>query len=125
VLVANSSPSAKIDENLLARALAQIDESEWRKNKSYVDDLRDRRSERRDYQMLNVWNIRNGDKISAAQRAALNDSKWLVKAADSLKDIKIQGIDLVPSPPGGVAISVATERRSTKTQTKKRKRNRR
>lgn len=125
MLVANSSPSAKIDENLLARALAQIDESEWRKNKSYVDDLRDRRSERRDYQMLNVWNIRNGDKISAAQRAALNDSKWLVKAADSLKDIKIQGIDLVPSPPGGVAISVATERRSTKTQTKKRKRNRR
>jgi len=123
ILVTNSRPPFKIDESLLTEALIQIDDSEWRKNKSYVDYLRDGRSERRDYQMLNVWKVKNSDEISAAaQLVSLNGSKWLVRAVDSLKDIKITGFDLAPSPPGGVEIRAAIERRPTKTRAKKKKR---
>lgn len=115
--------SVKIDEKLLNEALIQIDDSEWRKNKSYVDYLRDRRSERRDYQMLNVWKVEGSDEISASQVIHSNGSKWLGGAADSLKDIKMSGFDLISMPPGGVNIRLSINQEPRK-RAKKRARNR-
>jgi hypothetical protein len=41
-----------VTTDILREALMRISDSEWRKNKSYLDFLRDVRSERRDYEML-------------------------------------------------------------------------
>lgn len=109
MLRTNPPATPKIDENLLQDALIQIDDSEWRKNKSYVDYLRDRRSERRDYQMLNVWKVEGSEEISIAQVTTSNGARWLGAAADSLKDVKTPGFDLIPSPPGGVEIQSLTK----------------
>ena len=104
ILIANPRAPVKIDADLLKAALKQIDDSEWRKNKSYVDYLRDRRSERRDYQMLNVWEVRGSNEASPPGVVAFNGSKWIVKAADAPNEIKIEGFELLPAPPGGVEI---------------------
>src|ERR1017187_5540277 len=104
ILIANPRTPVKIDTALLEEALKQIDDSEWRKNKSYVDYLRDRKSERRDYQMLNVWEVKASNDVSPPGVASFNGSKWLAKAADALSEIKIQGFELLPAPPGGVEI---------------------
>jgi hypothetical protein len=104
ILIASPRTPVRIDTDLLADALKQIDDSEWRKNKSYVDYLRDRRSERRDYQMLNVWEVKGSNGASPPGVACFNGSKWLAKAADALNEIKIEGFDLLPAPPGGVEI---------------------
>jgi len=104
ILSSNKATPIRVDANLLQQALKQIDDSEWRKNQSYLDYLRDRRSERRDYQMLNVWEVKKGDSDCPPEVLEQNGSKWLPKAADKLSDIKIAGFDLVPAPPGGVEI---------------------
>jgi len=54
VLKSESAIPRKITSLLLAKALRKVGDSEWRKNKSYFDFLRDTRSERRDYQMVGV-----------------------------------------------------------------------
>jgi len=54
VLKSRSPVPRKISSQLLKRALGRVGDSEWRKNKSYFDFLRDMRSERRDYEMLTV-----------------------------------------------------------------------
>lgn len=54
----NQSPvPSEVSSQLLRDALKQVADSEWRKNKSYVDYLRDTKSERKDYQMLNIWKV--------------------------------------------------------------------
>jgi hypothetical protein len=124
ILTATPRAPVKINETLLKEALIEIDDSEWRKNKSYVDYLRDRRSERRDYQMLNVWKVQNSDEASAAQVVLSNGSKWLGGTADSLKDMKIPGFDLVPLPPGGVEIRPSIKQKLPRGGKKKKKRTR-
>jgi len=54
ILKSRSPAPRKISSKLLEKALGKVGDSEWRKNKSYFDFLRDTRSERRDYQMINV-----------------------------------------------------------------------
>jgi hypothetical protein len=54
LLKSRSPVPRKISSQLLTRALSKVGDSEWRKNKSYFDFLRDMRSERRDYEMLTV-----------------------------------------------------------------------
>jgi hypothetical protein len=104
ILASNTSTSIRVEAGLLEQALKQIDDSEWRKNQSYLDYLRDRRSERRDYQMLNVWRVIKCDGDCPPGVLTQNGSKWFPRAADKLSDIKIAGFDLTPAPPGGVEI---------------------
>jgi len=54
VLESRSPKPKKISSQLLEEALGDVGDAEWRKNKSYFDFLRDTRSERRDFQMINV-----------------------------------------------------------------------
>jgi hypothetical protein len=54
ILKSQSPAPRKISSQSLEKALSKVGDSEWRKNKSYFDFLRDTRSERRDYQMINV-----------------------------------------------------------------------
>ena len=67
ILRLQSPVPRKISSELLAKALGKVGDSEWRKNKSYFDFLRDTRSERRDYQMINVPG-RVGTKATASKR---------------------------------------------------------
>jgi hypothetical protein len=53
-LKSRSPVPRKISSQLLKEALGRVGDTEWRKNKSYFDFLRDMRSERRDYEMLTV-----------------------------------------------------------------------
>jgi SpoVK/Ycf46/Vps4 family AAA+-type ATPase len=52
VLKAQSPVPKRVSSQLLEKALRAVGDSEWRKNKSYFDFLRDMRSERRDYEMV-------------------------------------------------------------------------
>jgi len=103
-----SSNSIKISSEILREALNGVADLEWRKNKSYLDFVRDTGSERRDFQMLNVWEVRSMPEASVPGVEARNGSKWLASSADSLKDIKIPGFKLVSVASGGVEIQVAT-----------------
>jgi hypothetical protein len=67
ILRLQSPVPRKIPSQLLEKALGKVGDSEWRKNKSYFDFLRDTRSERRDYQMINVPG-RLGTKRTDAKR---------------------------------------------------------
>jgi len=93
-----------IAEDILRDALMQVEDSEWRKNKSYSDYLRDTLSERRDYQMLNVWEVDSDIQGSIPRVELRNQKRWISLAADSLKDIKIAGYDLESSGLGRVTI---------------------
>ena len=69
------SPIPKvISTKALQEALRHVEDSEWRKNKSYFDFLRDTRSERRDYQMKNVWEVSEGTKNSSPELVSSNES---------------------------------------------------
>lgn len=54
ILKSRTSAPRRISSQVLENALREVGDSEWRKNKSYFDFLRDTRSERRDHQMTNV-----------------------------------------------------------------------
>ena len=54
ILKAQSPAPKRIFSQLLGKALRAVGDSEWRKNKSYFDFLRDMRSERRDYEMIMI-----------------------------------------------------------------------
>jgi hypothetical protein len=103
ILRAQSPIVGTVSPELLRDGLMQVDDSEWRKNKSYLDYLRDTRSQRRDYQMLNVWEVSStGESVPGVYSA--NKKKWLAKAVDSPQDIEIPGFQLTPSPPGCIEI---------------------
>lgn len=83
-----------IPPDLIKDALVQIADPEWRKNKSYVDYLRDTRSERRDYEMLNVWEFKTKDKRPVPGLISAKGTMWLAKAVDSTNDIELDGYTL-------------------------------
>jgi ATPase family associated with various cellular activities (AAA) len=95
----------KISPDILEEALAKISDSEWRKNKSYSDYLRDQGSERRDYQMRNVWQFRGKLRkpVSAIVRRQ-NKRNWIAEAVESLDDLPIARGRLIPAPRGGARL---------------------
>jgi hypothetical protein len=103
-LKAKSPVPRIISAEILAQALTKVTDSEWRKNKSYSDYLRDRERERRDFQMLNVWEFKGRIKKPIPSVSSGNKSKWLAKAVESLDDIEIAGFRLSPKPRGRVGI---------------------
>lgn len=100
----------KVGSDILERALNEVADSEWRKNKSYVDYLRDTRSERRDYEMLKVWKFSGRTKKPVPGLILSNGSKWLVKTVDSPEEINIDGFQLSFKAGGRVAIRALTRR---------------
>jgi hypothetical protein len=94
----------KISPEILKQALVEVADSEWRKNKSYLDYLRDTRSERRDYQMLNIWEVKGRLATPVPGVVSLNGHEWLPKAVDSPQDLEIPGFQLVFEPPARVEI---------------------
>jgi hypothetical protein len=94
LLKAKSPIPKQISSRLLREALSQVKDSEWRKNKSYLDYLRDTRSERRDYQMLNVWEARGKPKEPVPGLILANHLRWLAKVVSSPRNINIPGFDL-------------------------------
>lgn len=54
VLKSQAPTTRTISSQMLEAALRKVADSEWRKNKSYFDFLRDGLSERRDYEMINI-----------------------------------------------------------------------
>lgn len=105
-LPAPSSEGEIISADMFRDALDAVADAEWRKNKSYLDYFRDTQSERRDYQMLNFWRVKDTFEASVPDVVVANGSKWLAKTADSLKDINIPGFELFSAPSGGVEIRV-------------------
>jgi hypothetical protein len=105
--VIRTSRSNAVSAEMLREALRNIADSQWRKNKSYADYLRDQKSERRDYQMLKAWEVhKESADVSAPEISTLNGQRWLTKAVNSLRDIKISGHELALEPPGSVKIRV-------------------
>jgi hypothetical protein len=104
ILKASSPVLSKISPEILRQALTQVADSQWRKNKSYTDYLRDTQSERRDYQMLNVWEFAGTTKDPIPGLLSSNESMWLARAVESLEDIEITGFRLSPEPRGRVRI---------------------
>jgi SpoVK/Ycf46/Vps4 family AAA+-type ATPase len=105
---ASSSGGNIISAEILREALNGVADLEWRKNKSYLDFVRDTGLERRDFQMLNVWEVKKMPETLVPGVASENGSNWLAQTADSLKDVKIPGFDLLPVTSGRVEIRVAT-----------------
>jgi ATPase family associated with various cellular activities (AAA) len=88
MLADRSSVPTTISTPMLKDALKLISDTEWRKNKSYHDYLRDTRSERRDHQMLNVWEVRS--KISPIPGVfEANDRRWFARAVDSSSGVRM------------------------------------
>lgn len=99
MLTPGSSSGLVVSAECLREALIRIADSEWRKNKSYLDYQRDTRSERRDYQMLNVWEV-SGD-LELPGTTLVNNKRWFSRAIDSRKDISISGFELIPDATPG------------------------
>jgi hypothetical protein len=113
-----------ISLEVLHSALIAIADSEWRKNKSYLDYVRDMGSDRRDYKMSNLWRITGEVSKSLPGIVTGNGSKWLAAAADSLEEIQFPGFELIPELPGGVQIrrtrqSRENSRKSTRNSRKR------
>jgi SpoVK/Ycf46/Vps4 family AAA+-type ATPase len=104
--------SRKISPDVLKEALKQVADSEWRKNKSYVDFLRDARSERRDYQMLNVWEVTKSSDASVPGIDAANGFRWLARSVDVPQHIKIPGFQLSFKPRGRIVIHASGSTKS-------------
>ncbi len=101
-----SDPPRAISSDIVVAALKEVSDSEWRKNKSYLDYLRDTRSERTDYQMLNVWEVIT-EEASIPGVKTLTTGKWIERVGDSSKDIEIPDFTLSFEPPGHVKIARA------------------
>lgn len=93
-----------VSQEILRQALIEVADSEWRKNKSYSDFMRDMLSERRDYQMLNVWEVESQIAEAIPGVVSKNNKQWLPLAVDSPKDINIPGFDLFPKSIGRLEI---------------------
>jgi SpoVK/Ycf46/Vps4 family AAA+-type ATPase len=105
-----SSAQKIVTIRVLGQALDQVADTEWRKNKSYLDYVRDTRSERRDYQMLNVWEVSTNEKSVPGLVERPNGLKWLPKAVDGPQYIEIPGFQLKFGHPGRVEIVRATSK---------------
>lgn len=103
-LKAGASIRRKVSSGMLEGALMEIEDSQWRRNKSYSDYLRDMQSERRDYQMMKVWEPVGKARAVIPGLVTLNGQQWLAKAVESLKDIEIPGSRLLSRPLGRVEI---------------------
>jgi hypothetical protein len=100
--ILRETTARKITNDILRRALANVSDSVWRKNKNYSDYLRDIKSERRDYKMLRVWQCTRSVKKPLPGLTPSNGSLWLDRAVDSLNDIDFSGFQLKAKPPGRV-----------------------
>jgi ATPase family associated with various cellular activities (AAA) len=109
-LKAKSRTPRKLGRLVLEEALSRVADSEWRKNKSYVDYLRDTRSERRDYQMMRVWEVVGRTKKVIPDLILKNHRRWLAKPVDSAEDIKVEGFGLRFQVGGRVAITPAVSK---------------
>jgi hypothetical protein len=103
VLKANSGSRRTITPDVLRKALTKVADSEWRRNKSYIDDVRDGKSERRDYQMLSVWKLAGRTGL-ANKVVEVNGARWLAEPVESLKNMNLPGFRLLPRPRGRVEI---------------------
>jgi hypothetical protein len=102
-----------ISERTLRQALGRVDDSQWRKNKSYSDYARDEQSERRDYQMLKTWEVVSESvKGRSPEVKPIGDRCWLTRRIDSIHDIQIEGCELQESAPASVRILAAVEKSS-------------
>ncbi|MFZ3214013.1 MAG: ATP-binding protein [Terriglobales bacterium] len=110
ILKGQSPTPDKVSPDILRQALTHVADSQWRKGGSYVDYLRDAQSERRDYQMLNVWEVKGKTRKPVPGVVRANGLRWLPKAVDSLRDIEIPGFRLVPGAPGRVEIRASTSK---------------
>jgi len=110
ILKARSRIPKNISTEILQEALVQVADSEWRKNKSYVDYIRDTRSERRDYQMLNIWEVKGRPTTPVPGIVSANGQEWLARAVDSPQDIEIPGFQLVFEPPAIVEIRASSSK---------------
>jgi hypothetical protein len=125
ILKAKRPTSVEIDADLLRQALGKIDDSEWRKNKSYEDYLRDRGSARRDYQMLNVWELKGSAEAVIRGAEEANGIKWLSRAVNSTEEIEqVPGFELLHVSPGTIEIRALNPSRQAKRSAKKGQRNR-
>jgi hypothetical protein len=96
ILKGNNPVPENVSTGLLQEALMKVADSQWRKNKSYADYFRDMNSERRDYQMLNVWELKKDAMIPTVLLPYVSkDNKWLSRAVDSLQEIQAPGFDLI------------------------------
>jgi hypothetical protein len=66
--------------------------------------MRDTGSERRDYQMLKVWEVVGRKTKRVPELISKNQHRWLVKAVDSPEDINIGGFRLSFRAGGRVSI---------------------
>jgi hypothetical protein len=96
-----------VSAKILRESLTRISDSQWRKRKNYLDYIRDTQSERRDYQMLNVWAISGDVDLSALAEFGVthrNGRYWLSRPVDSPQEITIPGFEVVPTDSGSVEI---------------------
>jgi hypothetical protein len=100
----DDTPAPSISAATLKQGLAEIADSQWRKNKSYEDYGRDKNSERRDYQMTRVWEVLPASTHTCSITEERNDRKWIRAAVDSIGDIKTKECKLHPQPPGSVLV---------------------
>jgi ATPase family protein associated with various cellular activities (AAA) len=98
----------KVSSQMLKGALMRVEDSQWRKNKSYSDYLRDVQSERRDYQMMNVWEPVGKAKVLIPGLVHVNGQCWFAKAVESLKDAEVPPIRLLPKSLGRVEARKST-----------------
>lgn len=104
ILKATPRTPRKLGCNILERALCQVADSEWRKNKSYDDYLRDTQSERRDFEMLKVWEVTGITGKKVPDLILKNGRNWLAEVVESTEDIKIDGFQLRFKTGGRVSI---------------------
>lgn len=109
ILSGASSDPKTISADILRQALEEVADSQWRKNKSYLEYVRDTKSERRDYQMLNVWEVKGALDPSVPGVVVANGLRWLRNAADSIADVSIPGFELIHAPLGGIEVRVVTK----------------
>jgi ATPase family associated with various cellular activities (AAA) len=116
----NSEPKTpkSVSLSLLKKALLQVSDSEWRKNKSYVDYIRDTQAERRDYQMSNVWELIGAEANILPGAVVREDTAWFSSTVDSLDEIKIDGFELHEKPPGCIEVRRSSSKmdRNNKTE---------
>jgi hypothetical protein len=100
-----SNDSKTIATPVLKDALEQVADSQWRKNKSYADFDRDKRSERRDYEMIKAWEVLVQPSSGPITEISVsNDRGWMVGAVNSLTDIKIEKCTLSSEVAGSVRV---------------------
>jgi hypothetical protein len=103
-LTASTSKRLRISVEILKEALIAVADSEWRKNKSYADYLRDTQSERRDFQMLNVWEVIGRNRRSIPGVVSVDNRYWFATTSESLKSADIPGFRLRHEVPGRVRV---------------------